>query len=124
MGVALVLLGWSLAFGLKVVLGSQRFHDLLASVGSIAVQATPPGSTELTVAAVAVDPARGEAVVIYERTSPYTALFSEISTKDRICLAEAIYYEARGEPIAGQIAVAQVVLNRTLGGVGRSRSAR
>ncbi len=29
------------------------------------------------------------------------------------CLAEAIYFEARGEPLAGQIAVAEVVLNRT-----------
>jgi spore germination cell wall hydrolase CwlJ-like protein len=28
------------------------------------------------------------------------------------CLAEAIYFESRGEPIAGQIAVAEVVLNR------------
>ena len=28
------------------------------------------------------------------------------------CLAEAVYYEARNEPINGQIAVAQVVLNR------------
>ncbi len=28
------------------------------------------------------------------------------------CLAAAIYFEARGEPIAGQIAVAEVVLNR------------
>lgn len=28
------------------------------------------------------------------------------------CLANAIYFEARGEPIKGQIAVAQVVLNR------------
>jgi len=28
------------------------------------------------------------------------------------CLAEAIYFEARGEPEEGQIAVAQVVLNR------------
>ena len=28
------------------------------------------------------------------------------------CLAAAIYFEARGEPIIGQIAVAQVVLNR------------
>ncbi len=28
------------------------------------------------------------------------------------CLAEAIYYEARNEPEAGQLAVAQVVLNR------------
>jgi hypothetical protein len=28
------------------------------------------------------------------------------------CLAEAIYHEARGEPIEGQIAVAEVILNR------------
>lgn len=28
------------------------------------------------------------------------------------CLATAIYFEARGEPVAGQIAVAEVVLNR------------
>jgi spore germination cell wall hydrolase CwlJ-like protein len=28
------------------------------------------------------------------------------------CLAEAIYFEARGEPMGGQIAVAQVILNR------------
>jgi len=28
------------------------------------------------------------------------------------CLADAVYYEARGEPLAGQRAVAQVVLNR------------
>lgn len=29
------------------------------------------------------------------------------------CLAQAIYFESRGEPLAGQIAVAEVVLNRT-----------
>ncbi|MEM9795288.1 MAG: cell wall hydrolase [Pseudomonadota bacterium] len=28
------------------------------------------------------------------------------------CLTEAIYFEARGEPLAGQVAVAEVVLNR------------
>ena len=28
------------------------------------------------------------------------------------CLAEAVYFEARGEPISGQLAVAHVVLNR------------
>lgn len=32
------------------------------------------------------------------------------------CLTQAIYYEARGEPEAGQAAVAQVVLNRTRSG--------
>lgn len=34
------------------------------------------------------------------------------SKRQRQCLAEAIYHEARSEPIEGQIAVAQVVLNR------------
>ncbi|WP_371153203.1 cell wall hydrolase [Jannaschia sp. 2305UL9-9] len=28
------------------------------------------------------------------------------------CLAEAIYFEARGEPVEGQVAVAEVILNR------------
>jgi spore germination cell wall hydrolase CwlJ-like protein len=33
-------------------------------------------------------------------------------TEDLQCLATAIYFEARGEPVEGQFAVAQVVLNR------------
>lgn len=32
---------------------------------------------------------------------------------DLRCLAGAIYFEARGEPLAGQLAVAEVILNRT-----------
>jgi spore germination cell wall hydrolase CwlJ-like protein len=32
------------------------------------------------------------------------------------CLSEAVYFEARGEPVMGQVAVAQVVLNRTFSG--------
>lgn len=34
-----------------------------------------------------------------------------LSTGER-CLAQAVYFEARGEPFEGQLAVAQVVLNR------------
>jgi hypothetical protein len=37
---------------------------------------------------------------------------SVFEEKEQECLAEAIYFEARGEPEAGQAAVAQVVLNR------------
>jgi spore germination cell wall hydrolase CwlJ-like protein len=33
--------------------------------------------------------------------------------QDTNCLAKVIYYEARGEPLAGQIGVGYVVLNRT-----------
>jgi len=34
------------------------------------------------------------------------------SAAEKRCLAEAIYFEARSEPIRGQLAVAQVVINR------------
>jgi len=37
-------------------------------------------------------------------------------TKQEKCLADAIYFEARGEPVRGQMAVAQVVINRVFSG--------
>lgn len=35
-------------------------------------------------------------------------------TQEVACLGEAVYYEARGEPLLGQIAVAKVVINRVI----------
>jgi len=37
---------------------------------------------------------------------------SQVSPKEQQCLATAIYFEARGEPARGQVAVAEVILNR------------
>jgi len=37
-------------------------------------------------------------------------------TRSEKCLAEAVYFESRGEPKRGQIAVAQVVMNRVFSG--------
>lgn len=37
---------------------------------------------------------------------------AEFEERERRCLATAIYFEARGEPLPGQIAVGQVILNR------------
>ena len=37
---------------------------------------------------------------------------AEFEQRERRCLATAIYFEARGEPMRGQVAVAQVILNR------------
>lgn len=34
-------------------------------------------------------------------------------TEEMRCLAGAVYFEARGEPLAGQLAVAEVIINRT-----------
>ncbi|WP_231958873.1 cell wall hydrolase [Altererythrobacter sp. B11] len=44
-------------------------------------------------------------------------LVSDIPTEGPLspemrCLAEAVYFEARGEPLAGQLAVARVIVNR------------
>ena len=36
------------------------------------------------------------------------------------CLAENVYYESRGEPLKGQVAVAKVTLNRLDEGYARS----
>lgn len=40
------------------------------------------------------------------------ALAGDARAKAEKCLANAVYFESRGEPVRGQIAVAQVVLNR------------
>lgn len=41
---------------------------------------------------------------------------STVVDAERECLAGAVYFEARGEPIEGQLAVAEVVLNRASSG--------
>jgi spore germination cell wall hydrolase CwlJ-like protein len=58
---------------------------------------------------------KGEVTGIDQR--PYTpaerlALAGAGRAKAEKCLANAVYFEARGEPVRGQIAVAQVVMNR------------
>jgi spore germination cell wall hydrolase CwlJ-like protein len=40
----------------------------------------------------------------------------KVRAKEEKCLAEVIYFEARGEAVRGQIAVAQVVMNRVFSG--------
>jgi spore germination cell wall hydrolase CwlJ-like protein len=72
---------------------------------------------EVTIASRSVDLAAGTAT---KRALVETRL--DFATLDAMpaasgdaqweCLAEAIYFESRGEPLAGQIAVAEVVLNR------------
>ena len=67
------------------------------------------------------DPAPGQPAVWGERFGErpdYAALIEPThAERERKCLAEAIYFEARSEPEAGQAAVAQVVLNRVKSGL-------
>lgn len=40
----------------------------------------------------------------------------ETAGEEQDCLAKAVYFEARGEPLEGQLAVAEVVMNRAASG--------
>lgn len=64
-------------------------------------------------------PAMASEQLAYARANaPVTGNFStgqavNVSDRELWCLATAIYFEARGESYRGQVAVAQVVMNRT-----------
>jgi len=48
----------------------------------------------------------------------------ETGDAEQECLANAVYFEARGEPLRGQLAVAEVVMNRAASGRSRRACAR
>jgi len=58
---------------------------------------------------------------VHEATS-LQELVGDMPVEDRLspdlrCLAQAVYFEARGEPLTGQLAVARVVINRAGSGI-------
>jgi spore germination cell wall hydrolase CwlJ-like protein len=55
---------------------------------------------------------RSTALVLALTLIGFTANANTYSDKQIKCLAQNIYYEARGEPLLGQLAVALVALNR------------
>ena len=63
--------------------------------------------------------ALADAVLPHPRTlGELVNAYAGLSTdgREQDCLANAVYFEARGEPIEGQLAVAEVVLNRAASG--------
>lgn len=68
------------------------------------VQALPEPSHSSAPAAAASLPALIESMSVGELSPELT------------CLAQAVYFEARGEELTGQLAVAQVIINRTESG--------
>jgi hypothetical protein len=123
-GLALTLgIGLAYVAGAAAASGEPRGLPPLLAAGRAASAAMAPASprvlAELVVlapqalahAAVALDPALLQAAA-FRPSSPYQFDNPAGSGRDIDCLTAAVYYEARGEPGAGQAAVAQVVLNR------------
>lgn len=91
-----------------------------AAASAAALAATTPADVAAAyVAETATDPA-AEAPAL--RPASLTHLIASIDDFDVAddhnlrCLATAVYFESRGEPIEGQLAVAQTILNRVESG--------
>jgi spore germination cell wall hydrolase CwlJ-like protein len=94
--------------------------------------ATTTAVATLTGSVVQAQPARAvtvsltptvatEAAWLYKNGWPLYALVDKYSAGEPLdeqgnCLATAVYFEARGESLEGQLAVARVVMNRALSG--------
>ena len=89
----------------------------------IALNSSTPRPTDtklgVTVIARAAPTPPGVINVFGDTSKPnYAALIDpKDSARQMRCLAEAVYFESRSEPEAGQAAVAQVVLNRVRSGI-------
>jgi Cell Wall Hydrolase len=89
--------------------------------GAEPVAVLPAGDPNLKVAALASG-TDDETVTGKDEASVFKSPAERLSldgkprAKAEKCLADAVYFEARGEPMRGQMAVAQVVMNRVFSG--------
>lgn len=89
--------------------------DVLASETPAPADATP---IEVVVVPSTPGVASGGLAALPDERPNYASLIDEDQwRREQRCLAEAIYFEARGESSKGQAAVAQVVLNRVSSGL-------
>ena len=88
-----------------------------ATVGGSIVQAQPAKSVTLTLAPEIAK----EATWLYNNGWPLHALVERYKAgapldEQANCIATAVYHEARGESVEGQLAVARVIMNRAASG--------
>ncbi len=102
-----------------LAIGSSANAQDVAGLVQPAVAATP---VQAVAAAVAVPTVvASEAAWLYKGGWPLEALVDKYATSAALdeqtnCLATAVYFEARGESVEGQLAVARVVMNRAASG--------
>ena len=109
----------------KLVIAEQKPAPQKAAATAQTAVATPqvaaaaPQTTVATLQTTAATPQVTVATKLASGAKPdYASLIDpKDSAQQMRCLGEAIYFEARSEPEAGQAAVAQVVLNRVRSGI-------
>jgi hypothetical protein len=90
----------------------------ISTVTGAVIQAQPAQAVTLTLAPQSM---ATQAAWLYKNGWPLYALVDKFATTEQLdeqtnCLATAVYFEARGESLEGQLAVAHVVMNRAASG--------
>jgi N-acetylmuramoyl-L-alanine amidase len=96
-----------------LAVGSSAAAQNLSPTPAVATSGSPAVSVATSVAT--------EAAWLYKAGWPLYALVDKYATNTALdeqtnCLATAVYFEARGESVEGQLAVARVVMNRASSG--------
>jgi hypothetical protein len=96
-----------------LAVGSSAAAQNLSPVPAVAASGSPTVSVATSLAT--------EAAWLYKAGWPLYALVDKYATNASLdeqtnCLATAVYFEARGESVEGQLAVARVVMNRAVSG--------
>ena len=94
----------------RTAIASTGLDSMNVAVSSI-VPATVPSPAET--AATAAQVREADFATLAEAVAAQDAAAVDDSLR---CLAGAIYFESKGEPLAGQLAVANVIINRTKSG--------
>jgi N-acetylmuramoyl-L-alanine amidase len=100
-----------------------RYNTLApANVPQIVPAVTPVLQPAVTPASIAPAPAPAKADAEAE-AEEFDSLAEAVAAQDAAasndslqCLAGAVYFESKGEPLAGQLAVAEVIINRAKSG--------
>lgn len=95
--------GIGLAFAMALFAG-PAFAQTPLSAANLGIEGLP-------------DPAPGAAPATASLTELVAAhAGTETADEESECLARAVYWESRGEPLSGQLAVAEVIVNRARSG--------
>ena len=105
-------IGYSLAFLAALLFAGPAFAQTPLSAANLGIEdLADPAPAPLATPAPEVRP---EAPALAELVAAHAG--TETANEESECLARAVYWESRGEPLAGQLAVAEVVINRARSG--------
>ena len=105
--------------GMPLTAESLGLNDLRDDAASLTAAPAPVATHAV---ATTVPTPQGDEIVSPEReTRSLTELVadyagSETPDSETDCLARAVYWESKGEPLAGQLSVAEVIINRSRSG--------